>query len=611
MATNTLPQRLQINGLIDTNQDVVSNMEKICRNATSWLSYDTANGQWAVVINRAGTSVQSFDDSNIIGGINVTGRDLTELYNRCVVKYPLRDSADKTDTVVLEIPVGDRSAYETEKTLEITLDMVNEPVQAQLLGLIELKQSRVDTIVEFTADYSTINVEAGDIIDITNTYHGWTNKLFRVVQVIEAEGDDGALAIKYQCLEYDADVYDETALSRYIRTDRTDIKSIGAIGTPTAPVVTIENEKSSVPYHTVAMEVPSGIVDFMELWVSYDNTEWYYYNGRMATSSALGLDPGQRWQEGDTVEIKNFFTGISRYDALVGSEPGDTYTVYWKYRGKNGLNDGPFSSVTAVTWAPMFTAEGSYLGAEIIDSSDATVTNTATGNAYTIGETVAISQAQLGSTSASNFATSSSITIPVKDSGAPASENVLIYRLSNYNLTTMNTDLASVCGTATLSGYSPTTPSDFEYLSSTFTTTYGAYYLDVNWQLPYGYYDYQYYDAGTSSTAVFQDVLGYVPTLLELRFTPSGGGTEYLIKSVVTNTANGFANFGVSINDITAAGAGTSFIGTFRFSLNVVDNDAPAPVGIAAIGNYTYPYNWDVTAISDLEPSSYITVYQQ
>jgi hypothetical protein len=96
MATNTLPQRLQINGLIDTNQDVVSNMEKICRNATSWMSYDTANGKWAVVINKAGTSVHSFNDSNIVGPISVTGRDLTELYNRCVVKYPLRDTADKT-----------------------------------------------------------------------------------------------------------------------------------------------------------------------------------------------------------------------------------------------------------------------------------------------------------------------------------------------------------------------------------------------------------------------------------------------------------------------------------------------------------------------------------
>lgn len=607
MATNTLPQRLQINGLIDTNQDVVSNMEKICRNATSWMSYDTANGKWAVVINKAGTSVHSFNDSNIVGPISVTGRDLTELYNRCVVKYPLRDTADKTDTIVLEIPAGERSAYETDKTLEITLDMVNEPVQAQLLGLIELKQSRVDTIVQFTGDYSTINVEAGDIIDITNTYHGWTNKLFRVVSVIEAEGDEGALAVQYQCLEYDPAVYDETALSRYIRTDRTNIKSLGVIGQPSAPVISVL-EVDAVPNHAVEIEVPTGIVEEIEIWKSFDNTNWEY------DVTIVKVDETATFTPGNTHTITRPYTVIPREWALGSSGPTGSYTVYWKTRGVNSVNTGPFSPIGSATWNPVFSAEGAFTGAQLVTDTGSIPTNPTTSSSYTVGETVGITQAQLGSTSASNYATASGVTLPTKDSGAPSYESVNIYRLSNLNLTTMNTELASVCGTATLSGYVPTVPGDTEYLSVSFTTTYGAYYIDVNWQLPFGEYDFQYLDVGASppATAIFQNVLGYVPTQLELYFTPQGSGTEYAIKGVVTNTANGFANFGVSLADLTAAGVpSANFVGTFRFSLNVTAGDAPTPVAISSIGTYIYPYNWDVTAYSGLQPSGYITVYQQ
>ena len=65
----TLADRYQINGLLDTARPVMENIEKLCSAAGSWLSYDIHEGKWGVVINTTGTSVASFDDTNILGSI--------------------------------------------------------------------------------------------------------------------------------------------------------------------------------------------------------------------------------------------------------------------------------------------------------------------------------------------------------------------------------------------------------------------------------------------------------------------------------------------------------------------------------------------------------------
>lgn len=606
MALNTLAQRLKINGLIDTNQNVVSNMEKIARNATTWLSYDTANGKWAVVINKAGTSVKSFDDSNIVGPISVTGKDVTELYNKARVSYPLRDSADKTDTVVLEIPVGERSSYEKERIMDITYDMVNEPVQAQLLGLIELKQSRINTIVEFTADYSTINVASGDIIDLTSTHLGYDQKLFRVISLEEGEANNGAIIIKYQCLEYDDSIYDETALTRYIRTDRTNIKSIGVISQPTTPVISVVNVDSA-PRHQVEMVVPNGIVNGMELWVSFDNTNWeqnHIFNGDIENDGDNQLTPG------NSIVLKRPYLTIAR--TIAGAPVGvdTTYTVYWKYRGFNAKNKGPFSSVGSASWTPILSAEGTFLGATLI-KDDGTKTNIETG------EFAGVSEAQLGNDSATAYATATGYTIPTKDTGAPAETTLDFLEIAPFSVSALNTSLASVCGTATLSaGYVPTTPGNTVYATMTHTQNYDGNAIQSVFSMPFGEYDYQYYDAATSGNSIFTNVTGYVPTRVGVQFKPFGSSTFYPLEQTITNVGTPTATINITSDEVLAATAGSeqtnNLKGEYFFSFSVHPNTAPTSVGRNTASNVIYPYNWDLTLGSTygLELQLFMITYQ-
>lgn len=219
----TLTNAFRINGVVDTSRPVLENLNALCSAAGCWMTYDITTGLWSVIINRSGSSTKSFDDSNILSSINVSGTGITEAYNKVSIEFPHKDLRDQTDYIDLSIPLVDRYPNEIDNTLTISTDLVNDPVQAQYLANVELKQSRVDRVVEFRTDYSSLGVRAGDLIDITASMYGWTNKVFRVIKIDEADTDDGIIELSITALEYDADVYDTTGLVRETRSKKTGI----------------------------------------------------------------------------------------------------------------------------------------------------------------------------------------------------------------------------------------------------------------------------------------------------------------------------------------------------------------------------------------------------
>ena len=332
-----LDDRYQINGLIDTTVDVMSNIEKICNASGSWLNYDIFTGQWGVTINKTGSTVANFDDSNILGNIRIQGTGIENLYNSVRVEFPNRDLRDTADFIKIDIPQGDRNANEIDNILNISYDIINEPIQAEILGLIELKQSRVDLIIQFSADYSYINLKAGELITVTSSRTGFNNKVFRVLSISEIHDDDGALYMDITALEYDANVYSVDDLFRYTRSDATGILTIGSIGTPGTPQVT-KFERDSRPRVEIESTTPTGIVEAMEYWVSTDYAEANDADRSytlVATERPVG---GGVFSSGTSVVLS--------IDSLAGDE------FYVKTRGVNAITVGPFSAPSGFVYAP-------------------------------------------------------------------------------------------------------------------------------------------------------------------------------------------------------------------------------------------------------------------
>ena len=228
----TTRESFQINGVIDTNNSVLDNLELIASSAGCWWTYDTNAGMWCVVINQEGTSTSSFNDSNIIGAITISGTGLTDYYNQVKVDYPHKDLLDERDSSFYRLDAIDWPSFnpmefynnEQLNCLELKFDLVNDPTQAEMLALMALKQSRVDKVIKFSTDYSKLGLKAGDLIDITSSMYGFTNKVFRILSIEEEDSEDGSINLGITALEYDSRVYEFGDLNRFARTPRNGIK---------------------------------------------------------------------------------------------------------------------------------------------------------------------------------------------------------------------------------------------------------------------------------------------------------------------------------------------------------------------------------------------------
>jgi hypothetical protein len=220
--SSSLYQPLNINGVVSTDKTALQNLNDLCTAAGAFLTFDVSQGKWAVIINTTGTSVKSFSDSNIIGSINVSETGVSELYNTCSLEFPHRDLRDQTDFVEVTIPSGDRYANEVDNTLNIQSNLINDPVQAQYIASVELKQSRLNKIITFTTDYTALGLKAGDLIDVTSTMYGYSSKVFRVTKLEEV--DEEGININITALEYDADIYSTSGLVAVEKTKKTGIQ---------------------------------------------------------------------------------------------------------------------------------------------------------------------------------------------------------------------------------------------------------------------------------------------------------------------------------------------------------------------------------------------------
>jgi hypothetical protein len=215
-ASNTTVQhsRYQIDGALNTFRPVIDNVSKICQAGGAFFTYNAKQGKFGVVVNRPASNTEIsnafvFDDDNITSGITITSTELYSLYNQIEVEYASVNQRDQTDLYFAEANANIRNTNEPDNCLKYRLDMVNDRSRVAQLANVDLNQSRINTILEFTADFSSMTVDVGDVVKVTLPLYGYNEKLFRAMRVTEQEEADGMINCKFTLLEYDADVYDD------------------------------------------------------------------------------------------------------------------------------------------------------------------------------------------------------------------------------------------------------------------------------------------------------------------------------------------------------------------------------------------------------------------
>jgi hypothetical protein len=285
-ATST-STRFEINGILDVSQNCLDNLVTIADSSDCWVQWNEKNGQWAIKINQslaeAGLTPSSprvISTASIIGGINVSPLDLNQSYNRFKVEFYNKDLRDQNDYRYYELDANLQSPNEAVNEMNISLPMCNNSIQADYIGRRRLFQSREDYIINFTMDYSGIQVDAGDIIVVQHDWYSWNRgvygnetyegKPFRVTQVKEQKDADGFLSVQISASSYNDTVYtaalDDHTFSKATFGNLVDPNIISKPAAPTFPTQFINTSEST---YVVQGQLPSqGNVLAMEFWYS-------------------------------------------------------------------------------------------------------------------------------------------------------------------------------------------------------------------------------------------------------------------------------------------------------------------------------------------------------
>lgn len=339
LSTVTTQVRYEINGVLNSGDSIKTNLEKINLASATYTTFDHKSGQWKIIPNRALSSAElsltyEFTDDNIVGDITLTATNLEDLYNKVEVSYPNRTTRDQSDYYKYSLPSSELNDLEPANELRISPSMVNNYIHAGRIGLIELLSSRSDMLLNFNADYGALQVEAGDVVRITNSTYGFTQKPFRVTRMRETEGEDGTLLSEVTAIEYTATIYTDYTL--------TDMTFLGSSGIPLAAGSTglpppSAPSTSSIYFNQFTLQTTIDNASY-----PVDSVEFFYNTTSSGTFTYIAQTPSSgQFYANDLV------TGT------ITSLPQGTY--YFKARTRKGSGYSDLSSTsTSFYWEPTY-----------------------------------------------------------------------------------------------------------------------------------------------------------------------------------------------------------------------------------------------------------------
>lgn len=265
--------RFRFDGVVTTDVPVMDNIQNMASCADCLIRYNEISGKWGVIVQSPTYSVvMDINDSRMVSAIQVTPIDLASSYNIVEVKFPDGTNQDSFNTALINLAIVNPSLlYPNEPVNKqtVNLPLINNSVRAQYIANRLIEAAREDLQIKVTINYSGLQLEAGDIVTVTNANYGWVAKLFRVAQVIEQFGGDGQITAALTLMEFNSSVYDDKNVTQFTPAPNSGIGSPLGFGTITAPNIVNIQTSAAIPSFGVAVTASSnGIVQYAEVYYS-------------------------------------------------------------------------------------------------------------------------------------------------------------------------------------------------------------------------------------------------------------------------------------------------------------------------------------------------------
>ncbi len=305
----------RLNAVIDTNEEIFTNVEKILLSCRGFLPYTF--GKYGLKIDQASISVMTLDTSTIIGDINIVGSRKEDRFNQVIVKFPDANTRFQPNNAVWPnqsstnptLVSDGGSGYLTEAELhdefladddellldEVDLEYCTDYYAARDLARILLWRSRTAINVALQATSEAMELTVGDVVRITHPTPNWTAKKFQVDEM--SINYDGTVTLK--CVEYDNTIYtydpaaEEIEAIDIIRGDPGNVQApTNVTGTNTGSALLADGTFHAVLNVSWTASLDATVIEYEVRYKLDSQTPYKYLKTTDTTVRIEGMAPG-------------------------------------------------------------------------------------------------------------------------------------------------------------------------------------------------------------------------------------------------------------------------------------------------------------------------------
>ena len=298
---STTAKRYTTDGAINTFDERDLNVSDLVVCSQAIFSYHL--GKFQVISDTTGSSVMSFNPDNMYGDVTIVNDGFNSALNKMNISFSSYDQKYQDDQVFLNLPDNLKSYNEPELVQDTRFKFVNNNIMAERLGHIIVKKSRDNLIISFKTDTRALALQVVDIISVTNSTYGFTDKLFKINSITESDmNEDGVSGYLITAQEYNADAYAEEALTEFQTAPNTNLANPRNFGAITNLTAISSDTDSTTPFVQLQWTVPTGLTETFEIYVG-DNINAAIADREFNISFRTSTGP---FTEGATITHKVF-----------------------------------------------------------------------------------------------------------------------------------------------------------------------------------------------------------------------------------------------------------------------------------------------------------------
>ena len=170
-----------LGAIVDTSKMVKDNLAYFLQSMNATLPY--FDGVYSLNVLKAGNPVVTFDESNIIGGVELGSSNKKNRFNEVWITFPDKQVHFKKGDAPIDNPAYLLADNDQVLSKRIDAPYVTYYPQAMDLAELTMNLSRRGLSTSFTTTMAALEATAGDIVGVTYPTYGWNNKEFRLEKI--------------------------------------------------------------------------------------------------------------------------------------------------------------------------------------------------------------------------------------------------------------------------------------------------------------------------------------------------------------------------------------------------------------------------------------------